>query len=85
VRALIDRLIVSRRSLLESTSRLDAALRGLGALLDLRQDLDRNINPDLILERLLADLRRASPEVAGGVSGSGKGSTFPGGEPNHPS
>jgi hypothetical protein len=37
---------------------LDEELRRLEALIDLRQDLDRNVNPDLVLERLFTVLRR---------------------------
>jgi DNA polymerase III delta' subunit len=62
--------------------RLDDRLRLLEILLDLRQDLDRNVNPDLVVERLLVALRDgraagaladafASPPGGGITSGMG--------------
>ncbi len=47
----------------EETSRqedpeLDRRLGSLESFLELREDLDRNVNADLILERILAELRR---------------------------
>lgn len=45
---------------LRSAPGIDGALRHLERLLDLRQDLDRNVNPELVLEMALGELRRPS-------------------------
>ena len=37
---------------------LDDALRRIALFLELRQDVDRNIHPELVLEKLIADLMR---------------------------
>jgi len=61
VRQLLDGLIEAKRSRISfaSDADLDGVLRRMETLLDLRQDVDRNVNPDLVLERLFRELRRA--------------------------
>jgi hypothetical protein len=43
---------------------LDRRLELLESLLELREDLDRNVNADLILERILAEIRRPAHRSA---------------------
>jgi hypothetical protein len=58
LRRVLDALIEEARGVLSvpAGTALDAALRRLEAWLELRHDLDRNVNPDLVLERLLRTL-----------------------------
>ncbi len=59
LRRLLDGLVEEWRTKLDAEGpALDDALRRLGIFLDLRQDLDRSISADLVLERLLRTLRR---------------------------
>jgi hypothetical protein len=60
VKSLLDTLICRFRELLPQRAGhdLDRCLGLLEKLLDLRQDLDHNVNPDLVLERALRGLRR---------------------------
>jgi DNA polymerase-3 subunit delta' len=60
VRALLDVLLRELRSRFDPADALalDAAVRRVETLLELRLDLDRNLNPDLVLERALRTLRR---------------------------
>jgi len=62
LRHLLDLLVETRRAKLPASSagKLEGLLRRLELYLDLRQDIERNINPELILEKLLQDLRRGT-------------------------
>lgn len=62
VRYFLDLLIGLGRARLvpEAESSMDRTLRYLDRLLDLRHDLDRNVHPELILERTLAAYRSAA-------------------------
>lgn len=62
LRRLLDALVEEWRCRLASDAGpvLDDSLRRLETLLDLRRSVDRNVNPDLILERLLLVLRRGN-------------------------
>lgn len=60
VRNLLDTLVSSFRARLGAAAGqdLDRCLGLLEKLLELRQDLDRNVNPELVLERAVRGLRR---------------------------
>jgi hypothetical protein len=62
VRSLLDCLIHLSRGRLTGASGpdLDRRLVLLEKVLELRQDLDRNVNPDLVLERAIRGLRRGA-------------------------
>lgn len=64
LRRLLDATILRRRQRLEAFERetLDGELLALGELLDLRWAIDANVNPELVLERLLRLLRRGPLE-----------------------
>ncbi|MBI4601525.1 MAG: hypothetical protein HY721_06130 [Planctomycetes bacterium] len=59
LRRLLDILLEDWRASLPGLggSALDGALRRIGAFLELRQDVERNVNPDLVLERLIRTVR----------------------------
>ena len=60
LRKVLGSLVVEWRAKFQDSTAtgLDDALRRLTAFLELRQDIDRNIHPDLVLERVLRILRR---------------------------
>jgi DNA polymerase-3 subunit delta' len=61
LRSILGGLIDAWRTRLDAVGReLDDALQRLTVFLELRQDCDRSINPELILERLLRALRRGA-------------------------
>ncbi len=62
LRKLLGGLVVEWRARLQGAEgvELDAALGRLGAFIELRQDLDRNVSPELVLERTWRTLRRGA-------------------------
>jgi DNA polymerase-3 subunit delta' len=66
VRTLLDALLAHFRERLRSSASpdLDCRVQSLERLLELREDIDRNVNADLILERILADILRPAHRPA---------------------
>ena len=63
LRKLLQSLVTAGRARLSEDAQgpaLDEALRRLEVFIGLRQDLDRNVSPDLVLERVLRALRRGA-------------------------
>jgi hypothetical protein len=56
----LEALILAVRSALADPRGLERRVGSLSRLLEWRLDLDRNVNPDLIIEKALAFLRRGS-------------------------
>jgi DNA polymerase III delta' subunit len=65
LRRLLDSLVEEWRGRFSSSSlsELDSLLLATEAFLELRQDLDHNVHPDLVLERLLRTLLERSPAL----------------------